>query len=309
MASFFHPLSHSPKKQNNSPYMKIKIVVTGLLCAVAFIANAQIKEVSGFQNPESVIAYKDKLFVSNLGAVLDPVAKDGDGYISILSRTDGKMIEKKFITGLNSPKGMGVGWGKLAVADVDRIIVFDIKTKKKVWEADLSKNGITYANDLTMACGAAFVSSTDKNAVYKINMKGKIKTFKVKAELPGANGLAHGCGKLFIANYGRGDNPDGSFGKINRCSKKFKVLQAGGEYDGIVKVGHRLLVTDWVSKTENKGRIVVYDLCHKKSTDMKIGRTIDGPADLYADCKTKTLWVPAMRENKILAIPYALIKK
>lgn len=293
--------------------MKLKLLSAAaiLWAGTAFTANAQVqvKEVGGFQNPESVIAYGDKLFVSNLGAVLDPSAKDGDGFISMLSRKDGKILEEKFISGLNSPKGLSVGWGYLAVTDVDRVIVFNVKTRKRVWEADLSKENVTYANDITMTCTGAFVSSTDKNAIFKVNHKGVAKKLKVKGELPGANGLAHGCGKLFVANYGRGSSPDGSFGKINRVTKKYKAFQMGGVYDGIVKVGHRLVVTDWVNPAENKGRVVVYNLCKKKSGVVALDRTINGPADLYADCKTKIVWVPAMRENKLLAIPYAEIKK
>lgn len=290
--------------------MKIQKLITVLMLVAVITANAQVTEVSGFQNPESVMAAGDKLFVSNLGNVLDPTAKDGDGFISLISRKDGKIIEEKFISGLNSPKGMNARYGFLAVADVDRVVVFKIRTKKKVWEVDLSKLGVTYANDITMAgTGVAYVSATDKNAIYKVCHTGKIKQLMVKVDLPGINGLARGCGKLFVANYGRENNPNGSFGKINKCNKKFTLFQGGGSYDGIVKIGHRLVVTDWVSTTENKGRIVVWDLRNKKSSTVNIGRTIDGPADLFADCKTKTVWVPAMRENKLLVIPYAQIKK
>ena len=289
--------------------MKILKVLAILLFPVYFSVNAQVKEVGGFQNPESVIASGKKLFVSNLGAQLDPTAKDGDGYISLLSRKEGKMIEEKFITGLNSPKGMLVHCGKLIVADVDKVVVFRIKTKKKIWEGDLSKEGIVYANDLAMACHGVFVTSTDKNAIYKLCMSGKVKKLPVKVELPGANGLAKGCGKLYVANYGDGNGPSGNFGKVNRCSKKFKMLKGEGAYDGIVKVCHRLILTDWVSPAENKGRLLVYNLCKKKSTEISIGRTIDGPADLFYDCKTKTFWIPAMRENKILGVPFKTVKK
>ena len=71
--------------------MKIFKTMCVLLFASAITASAQIKEISGFQNPESVVAYKDKMFVSNMGALLEPTAKDGDGYISMLSRKDGKL--------------------------------------------------------------------------------------------------------------------------------------------------------------------------------------------------------------------------
>ena len=288
--------------------MKYLKLLTVLFCTGVLSANAQILEVSGFQNPESVVAYGDKLFVSNMGVQLDPTAKDGDGFISMASRKDGKIIEEKFITGLNSPKGLQAKGGIIVVADVDKIIAFSIKTKKKVWEADLSKQGITYANDMTKRCGSAFVSSTDKNAIYKVCHNGSVKKWMVKGDLPGANGLAHSCSKVFVANYGREAGQIGSFGKIGKCSKKFTAFQTGGMYDGIVKVGHQLVVSDWVSQNENKGRIVTYNLCKKTSSVLNIGRAIDGPADLYADCKTKTVWVAAMRENKILGIPYLLLK-
>ncbi len=293
--------------------MKVRIIKTlaaaALVCGAALSTNAQIKEISGFQNPESVVGKGDKLYVSNMGALLDPKAKDGDGYISTVSRKDGKIIESKFITGLNSPKGLLVHCGKIIVADVDKVIAFDLKTKKKVWEADLSKVGTVYANDLARKGGGVFVTSTDNNVIYKVCKKGKsVKRFNVKAGLPGANGLAKGCGKLYVANYGREGIADGSFGKISRCNKKFKMLQTGGIYDGIVKVGHTLIVTDWVSQNENKGRLVVYNLCKKTATVPNIGRTIDGPASLFADGKTKTIWVPAMRENKLLGFSCDFLK-
>lgn len=289
--------------------MKVFKTMCALLFASAITASAQLNEVSGFQNPESVVAYGDKLFVSNMGAQLDPTAKDGDGYITMLWRKDGKMGEEKFISGLNSPKGMIAGMGKLVVTDVDKIVVFNIKTRKKIWEFDLSKQGITYANDLVKVCGGALVSSTDKNAIYKVCMNGKVKLVKVKVELPGANGLTRKCSKLYVANFGRNNVANGSFGKVNRCSKKYTEYQSGGAYDGIVKIGKRLIVSDWVSTTENAGRIVIYNVCKKKATTLNIGRTINGPADLFADCKTKTLWIPAMREGKILAVPYDMLKQ
>lgn len=289
--------------------MKISTIAILVLCTLSITINAQMTEVSGFQNPESVIACKKHLFVSNLGGQLDGAAKDGDGFISMLSRKDGKMIEEKFITGLNSPKGMQIRHGKLIVVDVDKIVIFKIKSKKKIKEIDLSKEGITYANDLTIVGRRMFVSETLKNVVYKVRRSGKIKELAVKNTLPGANGLGRGCGKLYIANFGRDNAANGGFGRIDRSSKKYTEYQTGGAYDGIVKVCHRLVVTDWVSPTENKGRIVVYDLRKETSSVVDINRTIDGPADLFADCKTKMIWIPAMRENKIIGIPFETIKK
>jgi hypothetical protein len=54
-------------------------------------ASRVVMVIDGFQSPESVLIVGDRRFVSNIGRVLDPVAKDGDGYISEVS-ADGKAI-------------------------------------------------------------------------------------------------------------------------------------------------------------------------------------------------------------------------
>jgi hypothetical protein len=293
--------------------MKILKALTVLLCAIVFTAKAQLSEVSGFENPESVAAYKQYLFVSNMGPKMEPMAKDGDGYISQLSRKDGKVTELKYYTGLNSPKGIYIHCHTMYVADVDKVVAIDLKTKKKLWEADFSSLGVKYLNDITRACcGSIFVSATDKNAVYKVCKKGTIKQLTVKGNIEGANGLYRGCGKLYIANYGRGGQTDGSYGVICLLTKKYKALQNGGIYDGIQRSCGKLIISDWVSNNladdKSHGRIVVYKPCHKKMVEINVGRYINGPSDIYIDHCTKLLWIPAMREGKIISVPMKEIK-
>lgn len=43
--------------------------------------------------------------MSNVGEKLEPLAKDNDGFISKLDK-NGKVLEYKFLTHLNTPKGM-----------------------------------------------------------------------------------------------------------------------------------------------------------------------------------------------------------
>ena len=263
----------------------------------------------GLQSPESVTAKGNFMYVSNMGAKADPNAKDGDGYISQLSRKGGKMMEEKFITGLNSPKGIKIIRGMIFVADIDRVVAFNIKTKKQEWEVSLADKGETYLNDISIRrCGSIFVSSTDKNKIYKICRNRKVKELAVKGTIEGTNGLFKGTSRLYVANYGHGAQPDGSFGYIPLCSKKYKILHAGGIYDGVQKVCHRMIVSDWVNRSENKGKIVVFNVCKKKYSELALGKTLGGPSDIYADCKTKTLWVPCMLDNSLVAIPYSMIK-
>ena len=69
--------------------------------------------------------------------------------------------------------------GVLYVADVDKVQGFNIATKKKVFEADLNKYGVSYANDITRAFRGLFVSATLKSVVFKIKYNGKIKELKI----------------------------------------------------------------------------------------------------------------------------------
>ena len=291
--------------------MKSRIIL-GLCCLLGSMAtNAQTRiTVEGFENPESVYAKGKYLFVTNLGPNLDPTAKDGDGYISVVDRKTGNVVQRKFIIGLNSPKGMIVKHGKIHFTDVDKVVAYSIKTKKKVWEADLSGFGVTYANDIAMGCGKLFVSSTDRNSIYKVCRSGKVKMLNVQEDMPGANGLYKGCGKLFVANYGRNDAADGGFGYIKGCKKKkYKEIQKGGVYDGITKVCGRLVLSNWVDTKENKGKIVAYRMHKKQMKDIELGKTFNGPADIYADRCKKKLWIPAMREGSITAISFKELKQ
>ena len=81
------------------------------------------------KTPESVIydGENNVLYVSNINR--NPSQKNEKGFISKIS-LDGEIIELKWITGLNAPKGSGIYNGKLFVADIDRLVEIDIKKGK-----------------------------------------------------------------------------------------------------------------------------------------------------------------------------------
>lgn len=288
------------------------MIVTAL-SIVTMITTIAAKEQSkpsvyeGFQHPESVIAHKKHLFVSNTGEKLEPLAKDGDGYITLLSRKDNKVIEQKFISDLNSPKGMFVKRGVLYVADIDKVVGFDIKTKEKVFEKNLAQNGASYLNDVTKAPFGMYVSATLSDEFYKINKKAKVKEIKLKNnQLTGVNGISRRpLGKVFVANFGD-DNEQGNVGKFGVVRKKYKTLKNGGINDGIVIKG-KIYYTDWVNRLENDGEIVSMRRNGKKVRKNDINTNISGPSDIYVDKRQRVLWVPAMNENKIVAVPFSLL--
>ena len=115
-------------------------------------------ELDGLSNPESVI-YDPKLnhlYVSNVNG--SGVEKDGNGFISIVS-LDGKMVQEKWVAGLNAPKGLALHGRTLYVADIDELVTININNgsiinKFKVNDAKFlndvtaSKNGDIYVSDM-----------------------------------------------------------------------------------------------------------------------------------------------------------------
>ena len=58
-----------------------------------------------------------------------PTAKDGEGWISKLS-PKGEVLEAKWVTGLNAPKGMRVQGDTLWVSDIDELVAINRKSGK-----------------------------------------------------------------------------------------------------------------------------------------------------------------------------------
>ena len=116
--------------------------------------------------PESVLPdMKAKLLYVSLidggGWVAD--GKGGVGKLGL----DGKIIDTVWITGLNAPKGLGRHKNLLYVADINQVVVINIK-KGRV-EKKITVEGSQSLNDLTVNNnGEVFVSDTRGARIYKL---------------------------------------------------------------------------------------------------------------------------------------------
>jgi len=118
--------------------------------------------------PESVLYVADKkrpfLFVSLIDGQGD--ATDGQGGIATLT-TDGKVIDKNWLTGLNAPKGMAIFQNHLYVADLTALVVIDIKKQTLIKKIPIP--GAVFLNDVTVnSSGVVFVSDTRTNKIHRI---------------------------------------------------------------------------------------------------------------------------------------------
>lgn len=151
---------------------------------------------SGFAEPESVAASEDGAFfyVSNVnGGGGD---KDGNGYISRLSR-DGELLEAEWARGLDAPKGMALRSGTLFVSDITALVEIDaasgaILTRHAVPDAAFL-NDVAIAND-----GAVLVSDSGTGRIHALR-DGRIETWLEAPELARINGLLAEPGRLVVA--------------------------------------------------------------------------------------------------------------
>ncbi|TKX34415.1 NHL repeat-containing protein [Campylobacter taeniopygiae] len=279
--------------------MKKYILSLALLATCALAGELKYQEIEGFLSPESVFVDKNAVYVSNVGKKLEPLAKDNDGFISKLDK-NGKVLEYKFLSGLNAPKGMKEIDNILYVVDIDTLKGFDLSTKKEVFTLPIKGaiflNDIEKLNDTTL-----LISDTGTGIVHKIDLKTKKYDELLKLDLKefgGPNGLFLHQNLLYIAGYDPSGVSGGMVLSYDLKNKKIQVIKSEKEpYDGIVLKNNILYVSSWGK--DLKGVIYALNLKNKsvKKLDLPL---IKGPADIFLD--KNNLWIPKMAEGKILKV-------
>ena len=172
------------------------------------------------KNPESVVydSKKNLLYVSNVDG--NPDDKDNKGFISILSPTNGSIINLNWVSNLNAPKGIDLdnNTGKLYVSDITNLIEIDLSSGKIINRYPALDN--SSLNDVVIdKKGNVFVSDPPNNAIFTLNTKNNSATTNNKAlqiwlkskELNGPNGITIDDSKniLVVASMGKGTSEAG----------------------------------------------------------------------------------------------------
>jgi DNA-binding beta-propeller fold protein YncE len=227
---------------------------------------------------ESVIYDKDHdvLYVANINGA--PDGKDGNGFISKVS-TDGKIVELKWVKGLNAPKGMGIVGNKLFVADIDKVAEIDI-TKGKIAKTYPVKDA-KFLNDITVdTTGKVYISDMGAGNILVIE-NGKLSKFVEQIKDP--NGLLYDNGKLFVLSFS-----DKTLSVIDPTTKQVtKVADGIDNADGFEPLGDgTYLASSW------NGAI------HHVSADYKVTTVLDTRAD-----SVQSADIEYIREKNLLLVP------
>ena len=263
------------------------------------------REMGGFAAPESVVFGGDFVFVSNVGASGKATAKDGDGFISKVSKGSGMMVRRDWATGLNSPKGMVVIKNTLYVTDIDKVLGFDLKTAKQVFSLDLADTKSVFINDIAVKDnGTLFVSASDINAIFVININKKSYE-KLAIDAPkGVNGLCYEAQTKTLWLNSMGESGNGELGRVTDLSSDptYETISSArkGTLDGLqIPEKGLILYSDWGAPKSKRGVILRYDTKTEMSRPVPLHRTFGGPADFIFDNETACFYIPLMTENKL----------
>jgi uncharacterized membrane protein len=281
--------------------MKINQLLLAAFLLFGINSKAQITKTStGFGHVESIATDGKYLYAADIGSELTPATKDGDGKIIKLDKK-GTIIEGSFVKEkLNAPKGLAVNKNTLFLADIDRIIAIDLSTGSKLYEIDFSKDS-SFLNDIAVwDNNTLFVSATDKNKLFKVNLTDKTYTeFITDVTIAGINGIfcQNKGSRLYVNGFGSDNKPNGIIGYINLKDNKFtRITSLEGYFDGIYIHKDVLYVSNWVA-FEKKGVIMAINLFSTKCAKLKSIETIAGPADFII--QNDELILPAMLSGEI----------
>lgn len=259
----------------------------------------EVWSLEGFSTPENATydSERDVIYVSNVAG--DVGEKDGQGFISRVS-PEGELLDAKWVTGFNAPKGAAIQGGILYVADIDRLVAVDIETGEisDEWQAE----GAFFNGVAVDAAGRILVADTLGHRIYALD-EDALSVWMEDEGLHHPNGIAFDEGRLLVAPWGQDIQPDlstkvpGEVLTVGAESKEitaFDASDARGNLDGIISDGNGgWLVTDFAEGA-------LYRIKEGEGTE-KLEVLPHGSADLGFDAERNLAIIPIMVEDRLIA--------
>ena len=227
-------------------------------------------------------ATNNVIYTSNIEG--DPSAKDGKASIAKV-QPDGSIINARWATGLNAPKGLVLLNGKLYVADVDELVAINQNDGKIAQHYPIK--GAAFLNDVATDGNKIYVSDTKTGNVYMLD-NGNVSTIAQGRD--GANGLA--CdknGQLYIL-----DNK--GLSKYNVAGKQSQFINQA------VTGGDGLIILDDSTYIASRWQGEIYLIKNGKEQlllDTKADSS--NTADIGYIPNEKLVLVPTFYKNKVVA--------
>jgi hypothetical protein len=287
--------------------MKSTTLIASVLAAALSAAAAPelLWETAGFTGPESVVfdAGRNEFYVSNMGTH-GKDATAGDGFISRVS-ADGKLLEAKWVTGFDNPKGLALVAGRLYVGDDKDLVEIDVAAGQ-VAQRYAPADGPGDFNDVTAdAAGNVYVCSGRLGTIFRLHGGVLAAWYKLdRAKTGGLNGLKAEQDRLLLGGWSvRGADGKEQLGHISTVAYADQTLGRLGNQpichvDGLEPDGQGgYVVSDWLTG----------DVLHVSATGVPtpIMQLVRGTADLAYLIDSRQLLIPSMNENVLRAYRWA----
>lgn len=189
----------------------------------------------------------DVIYVSCIAG--DPTGKQGNGFIAKLG-TDGELKERKWIDGLDAPKGMALHKGKLYVTDIDRI--HRIQVKRETVHKTHKVESAEFLNDIAIneADKEIYISDMTGGKIYRFREDGIEEWISGEELLDRPNGMLFEKGKLLVGNKTGIIGVDPASGETS----KHVALERDKTIDGLSNNGNgAYFISDWRGKIQLVG--------------------------------------------------------
>ena len=262
-------------------------------------------ETLGFAAPQSVVFDRDRkqFYVSNMGTWGEG-STPGDGFISRLS-AEGRLLELRWVTGFDNPKGLALAHGRLYVGDDADLVEVNPKAGT-ITARYRPEDGAGGFNDCTAdPDGNVYVFSRRLASVFRLRA-GKFERWAAVdvAKTGGPNGLHAERGRLLLGGWARAAaQGEAQPGRISTLAFADQALGRLGNApidspDGIEPDGRGgYTVTDWGTG----------DLWHilADGTSTPILKLPRGAADHHYVVDQRLLVIPLILDHAVRAYRWA----
>lgn len=278
-----------------------------ILPALSLAASMSFAAENHIRFNESVYPYKDGFLLSNYGSNELNVKKDEvKGYI--LFYHDGKL--DKFIKPdgfLKTPTARAEHDGRLFVCNGTELLCYDLKNLQQDPKIIKFSQADRAVNDIVLADNALYISVTNTNLIYKIDLKEKQLTPQKWIEAPSPNGIAVYKDAMYIASIPADYTNVNSQNVIYKVSdihhpKLEKFNTTPRLYDGLAVAddGLTLYASDWATSavyalnTKDAKETIVFTKPNLTPADI----AVSGDELLIPDMLHHEVIIYKLKENK-----------